>query len=413
MIKSLKPSEYNSELTIPSSKSYMQRAVAIATLSDTATTILNPDFSNDSRAGLGVAQALGCNVEEYPDRIVLTPNHHPAGNIVDVGEAGLGLRLYTPICSLFGNNITVAGHGTLLKRPVDEMIAPLSKLGVSITLTNNCAPVHTMGKLDGGNVDIDAGKSSQFLSGLLIALPKAERDSLLNITAINSKPYVSMTIDILKQFGCTIVNNDFNTIKISGNQHYNCSQYVVEGDWSSAAAHLAAGAIAGKVVVHGLQYNSLQADKAIIEVLENCGANVEVSSNSIVVTHNKLKAFRFDATDSPDLFPVLAALAANCDGISEIIGTSRLTHKESNRAKAISDEFAKLGIDVDITTKPNTMLVSGGKIRGGVLVSAHHDHRMAMALAVCALTADAPIDIDEAESVAKSYPTFWEQWKVN
>ena len=411
MIKSLKPSAFDANLTIPPSKSYMQRAVAIAALAGGKSTIYNPDKSNDSRAGLGVAQALGCIVEEYSDRVEIIPSVNPMADTVNVGEAGLGLRLYTPICSMLRSDVTITGGGTLLKRPVDEMLEPLRQLGVTATLTNHCAPVHTTGILQGGEVTIDASKSSQFLSGLLIALPKTGKNSHIKISAINSRPYVEMTIEIVKHFGGKITNNDFKDIYIEPIAHYNGCEYTVESDWSSAAAHLAAGAIGGKAIVKGLNPNSLQADKAIIDVLRNCGAGVEVDGNAIIISKKDLRAFQFDATDAPDLFPVLAALAANCKGISEIIGTDRLIHKESNRAQSIAEEFAKIGINVDINNK-NKMLIHGGKIHGGVTVSAHHDHRMAMALAVCALTADAPITLEDAESVAKSYPDFWKDWEA-
>ncbi len=410
MIKSLKPSAFDANLTIPPSKSYMQRAVAIAALADGKTTIYNPDKSNDSRAGLGVARALGCNVVEYDDRVEIVKTQNPIADTVNVGEAGLGLRLYTPICSLLRDGITITGGGTLLKRPVDEMVEPLKQLGVTATLTDHCAPVHTTGFLRGGEATVDAGKSSQFLSGLLIALPKAGRSSHLILSAVNSRPYVEMTIEIAKQFGGEIYNFDFREIFVKPIVKYVGCKYYVEGDWSSAAAHLAAGAIGGKAVVNGLNPNSLQADKAIVGVLRQCGANVEIDGSTIITRKSKMKAFGFDATDAPDLFPVLAALAANCEGISEITGTQRLIHKESNRAQAIADEFAKLGIKVDITSNENTMYIHGGAVKGGVSVSSHRDHRMAMALAVMSLTADAPITITEAESVAKSYPDFWKDW---
>lgn len=412
MNKLLKPSAFDAEIHIPPSKSYMQRAVAIASLADGRTTIRHYDKSNDSLAGLGVAESLGCRVESNNLEVTIEPNINPAKDTVDVGEAGLGLRLYTPICSLQGKGMTITGHGTLLSRPVTEMTEPLRQLGVTATLSNNCAPVRVSGLLTGGgSVHIDASKSSQFLSGLLIALPKAQHDTTLIIDALNSRPYVEMTLEIIRKFGVQIFNDSFHTIRIPGSQHYNCAEYTVEGDWSSAAAHLAAGAIAGKAVVKGLNINSLQADKAIIDVLRSCGAEVSAEEGSVVISKNKLTAFRFDATNAPDLFPVLAALAAHCDGVSEIIGTERLVHKESNRAQSIAEEFAKIGVSVDIDTK-NRMKVRGGAIRGGVTVSARHDHRMAMALAVCALTADAPIELEDAESVAKSYPDFWNDYAL-
>jgi len=409
MNKSLKPSAYNAELTIPSSKSYMQRAVALAILAHGTTTLTNPDYSNDSRAGLGIARSLGCQVEERDGKVSITGISDISCQKVSVGEAGLGLRLFTPVCALFGREITIEGHGTLLTRPMSSLERPMRELGAEITLSNGSfAPIHIHSGLRGGNVDIDGSESSQFLTGLLVSLPMAQNDSVLNVYNLKSLPYVQMTIDIIKKFGGEIHNEDFKVFRIKGRQSYQATEYMVEGDWSSAAAHLVAGATSGKAVIKGLNPESLQADIAILEVLRNCGAGVEVSSEAITITKRELRAFDFDATNCPDLFPVLASLAASCNGESHIKGVTRLAHKESDRANAIKDEFAKIGISV--TLEGDIMTITGGKIHGARVWS-HKDHRMAMCMAVCALNSDSEIEVEDAESVGKSYPRFWEDYE--
>lgn len=411
MNKSIKPTEYNANLLIPSSKSYMQRAVALAILSDGTSTLLNPDFSNDSRAGLGIAKTLGCNVEELDGKIRITPADKISAKEVSVGEAGLGLRLFTPVCALFGNDITVSGHGTLLSRPMNSLERPMKELGAEIELSNGSfAPIKIHGKLKGGNVEIDGSESSQFLTGLLVSLPKAENDSVLTVKNLKSIPYVKMTIDIIGKFGGEVENINNEVFKIKGKQRYKAAEYAVEGDWSSAAAHLVAGATSGKAVIRGLNPDSLQADKAVLEVLRQCGADVQVSCEAVSITKKELNAFEFDATNCPDLFPVLASLAASCKGDSKIKGVTRLAHKESDRANAIKDEFAKIGISVRLDG--DIMTVAGGKIHGAK-VSSHKDHRMAMCMAVCALNSDSEIEIEDAECVGKSYPKFWEDFNRN
>ena len=408
MDKLVKPSKYNAELIIPSSKSYMQRAVALAILSSGTTVLENPDLSEDSSSALKIAEDLGCKVERKPSTIEITPCGEIKTSEISVGEAGLGLRLFTPVCSLFGKDLTISGRGSLLNRPMTMLEQPMKELGVKVSLTNGYVPLKISGKLKGGHIKINGSESSQFLTGLLIALPKAENDSVIEVENLKSIPYIKMTADIIERFSANVEIIDYKVFKIKGNQNYKACHYQVEGDWSSAAAHLVAASVAGKAVVKGLNPLSLQADRVILEVLNMVGANVSVLDNEIVVEKNNLHSFVFDATNSPDLFPVLASLASNCEGISIIKGVNRLAHKESDRALSIKEEFQKLGINVELDG--DFMKIQGGKIQGGKIVSSRNDHRMAFALAVAALNANKEIQITDAQSVKKSYPKFWEDF---
>lgn len=409
MDKLVKPSKYNASLMIPSSKSYMQRAVALAILSDGETILKNPDFSNDSSSALKIAEALGCKVVREESLVKITPKNPLKAEQISVGEAGLGLRLFTPVCALLGGGLTIYGEGSLLKRPMSMMEKPMADLGAKISLSNGFVPITIHSGLKGGFAEIDGSQSSQFLTGLLTALPKAEKDSVLKVENLKSVPYVQMTLDIIEKFGGQIQNIDFKEFRIKGKQNYTATEYQVEGDWSSAAGHLIAGAVAGKAVIRGLNPESLQADRAVLDVLTQAGADMKITDKEIIVEKKLLRPFVFDATDSPDLFPVLAALAANCGGESVIRGVNRLAHKESDRATAIKEEFSKLGIK--IVLDGDFMRIQGGKISGGVTVSSRNDHRMAFSLAVAALNADSEIEISEAQSVAKSYPRFWEDFE--
>lgn len=410
MNKLVEPSEYRAEFTIPSSKSYMQRAVALAILANGKTVLHNPDFSNDSLAIIEIAHKLGCSVLNSTDRVEIKPFKTIKANNLSVGEAGLGLRLFTPVCCLFNTNITIGGYGTLLNRPMSMMEKPLADLGAKVKTTNGYIPISISGKMTGGETEIDGSESSQFLTGLLTALPLAEKDSIIKVKNLKSIPYVEMTLDIIRRFGGEITNQDYKVFAIKGGQKYHGIDYTVEGDWSSAAGHLVAGAIAGSATIFGLNPASLQADKAIINVLMNCGAHIEIDSDKITVSKKDLIPFRFDATDCPDLFPVVASLASQCNGVSIIKGISRLAHKESNRALSIKEEFEKLGITIDLSG--DNMIIHGGIISGGH-VNSHKDHRMAMAMAIAGLTAKDPVQIDDAEAVSKSYPKFWDHFYMS
>jgi 3-phosphoshikimate 1-carboxyvinyltransferase len=244
---------------------------------------------------------------------------------------------------------------------------------------------------------------------LLIALPFANSNSEIEVSQLNSLPYIQVTLDILKQYGINIKHTNYRHFFIEGSQKVQTNNFLVEGDWSGVAFHFVAAAIAGNIMIEEINKNSSQADRAILEALEKAGAKFNwVRDNTIIVESEKLYAFEFDATHCPDLFPPLAALAANCKGISKIKGTNRLLNKESNRALTIQSELNKLGIKVELNN--NDMLIYGGKISGGVIHS-NNDHRIAMMGAVLALNANAPIKIEAAEAIQKSYPSFFNDFE--
>jgi 3-phosphoshikimate 1-carboxyvinyltransferase len=239
-----------------------------------------------------------------------------------------------------------------------------------------------------------------------MALPLCHGESVVGVSGLKSKPYVELTIDVMKRFGVTMLrDDDLTEFHIKGVEHYRAQDMTIEGDWSGAAFLLAAGALAGSIRVKGLNGESRQADKAVIEALISAGARVEVSGDSVSVTKERLRAFEFDASDCPDLFPALTVLAGGCEGKSIIYGADRLRHKESDRARALAWEFSKLGIRIDVLD--DRMEIFGG-IYQGATVDSHNDHRIAMACAVAALKGKEKVIIENAECVAKSYPSFFE-----
>ena len=409
MDKTVSRGRVNGVIAPPSSKSYAQRAIAIALLANGRTILRNIEFCKDTRSALKCIEALGAKVTLLDEStIAIDGGLNPTTDTLMVGESGLATRLFTPIASLHSSPITIQGEGTLLHRPMMLMIEPLRQLGVKVADGGGYLPIQVEGPIHGGEIEVDGSFSSQFITGLLLSLPMSQEDTTLKVKDAVSTPYIDMTIDTAKRFGVDIMHNegDYTEFFIKGDQQYQPTDLAIEGDWSGASTMLVAGAIAGEVTVSNLSTLSKQADTAICRALERAGAGIIIEQDSITVSKRDLKAFTFDATHCPDLFPALAALAAAAEGVSTIIGTSRLRHKESDRAETIRAEYEKLGIEVDITEE-NIMKIRGGKIQPATTFS-HDDHRIAMSIAVSALRCEGEVTIENAECVAKSYPTFFE-----
>lgn len=409
MDKTVSLGSANGTITPPSSKSYAQRAIALALLAEGRTTLRNIEFCKDTRSAISCIEALGAKVSYLDEStIAIDGGLHPVTDTLMVGESGLATRLFTPIASLNSTPICIKGEGTLLHRPMMMMIEPLRRLGVEVRDGGGHLPIEVKGPIHGGNIEVDGSFSSQFITGLLLALPLAKEDTTLHVRSAVSTPYIDMTIDTAKRFGVEIMHHegDYSEFYIEGGQKYTPADLAIEGDWSGASTMLVAGAISGRVTVKNLSTLSKQADTAICRALERAGAGIIIEGDSITVTKRRLRSFTFDATNSPDLFPALAALAAAAHGQSTIIGTQRLLHKESDRAETIRQEYEKLGIEVDISEE-NVMKIRGGEIHPATVFS-HNDHRIAMSLAVSALRCKGNVTIENAECVEKSYPTFFE-----
>lgn len=404
MEKTIRKGTIDGTVHPPSSKSYAQRTLAGALLTEGETIADNIQLCDDTYHALAAIQSLGAKVARIDAHTYsISGGLAPVSDTVNTGESGLATRLFTPIAALSDRRITITGKGSMLRRPIGMMIKPLQNLGVEVE-SDGFLPISVKGPIRGGETEVDGYVSSQFLTGLLMALPLAAESTTLYVEHPNSIPYLAMTVDVAEKFGIRIDHNDYHEFFIPAGQRYTPGRHLIEGDWSSAAFMLAAGAIAGKVTLGNMNSMSLQADVKIIDVLSHAGAEIVTSTNEVSAGRHALRAFDFDATHCPDLFPVLAVLAANCEGTSRIHGTSRLIHKESDRAAAIVSEFTKLGIKVSI--EANVMTVRGGKIRGGVIDSCN-DHRIAMAGAVAGLSSEKPVTVKRAEAVTKSYPGFW------
>ena len=405
MEKTIHPSQVSGEVRPPCSKSYAQRALAAALLSDGETTLSNIELCDDTRYAMNVITGLGASVRQTgPTEYVIRGGLAPITDTINTGESGLATRLFTPIAALCDRRMTITGTGTMLRRPIGMMIDPLRNLGVQVR-SNGYLPITVQGPLRGGETDVEAYVSSQFLTGLLMSLPLAEGDTILHVEQPNSLPYRAVTVDLASKFRIRMEHNGFREFFIPGGQHYHPAKLHIEGDWSSAAFMLVAGAIAGEVTAKRMNTLSLQADLAIIQALTEAGAVIITTPDEITVRKRELTGFDFDATQRPDLFPILAVLGANCEGTTHIRGVNRLVYKESNRAEAIVSEYTKLGMDVAL--EDDVMTVRGGSLSGGTIDSCN-DHRIAMAAAIAALAASGPVTITNAQAVTKSYPRFWD-----
>ena len=410
MIATIEPGTVKGTIAAPSSKSHTQRVYAAALLHHGITHILGAGRSDDELAALSIIQQLGASVEQLPDglTIVSSTGLHPTSDQIHCGESGLSTRLFAPIAALSAQPITIQGQGSLLKRPMHDFKEILPALGISLPGFNGFVPFTLQGPLVPRNIAIDAGESSQFLSGLLFALASvATKPITVTVRSLTSRPYIDLTLAVLAHFGKPVRHNRYREFVIDPAlyTHQEIVEVAVEGDWSSAAYLLTAGAIAGDVTVQHLKLASSQADRAILKVLEQAGADVLVDDRGITVKKAPLQAFEFDATHCPDLFPVLAILGACATGDSYVRGIHRLFHKESNRVESVTEMLESFGVHFSV--EDDTLCINGEMKLQGTIVDSYHDHRIVMAAAIGALRTGSRVDISHAEAVSKSYPGFF------
>ena len=437
-------------LTMPCSKSFAQRAIIAAALADGTSTLRGYTPCGDNEAALNVARLLGAKVEQDGSILTITGISASLGSLknpsLHVGESGLLTRMMIPIMAqLCPDQVTFTGEKTLLGRPLTGAREILEAFGVqaeSLDCARDgkaqgddvlCIPLNLKGPLKPGRADISGKHGSQIISGLLMALPFAERNSTLVVHEPKSIPYMFITLEVLKKFGIKTGNEmlggrDFlesdgdwslcteMVFKVKGGQKFKAADIDLEGDWSAAANFLVAGAVFGKVELQGVDTTSLQADLSIMDILMDAGASLSQTDGdrgNITVQRAPLKSFNVDASNCPDLFPIISVLAAFCEGTSRLAGVGRLANKESDRAKAIIGMLTQMGVkawvegdEMFIEGKTYVQrLLSGELLHGGAYTS-HHDHRMVMALKVAQFGADGPITIDDEACVAKSFPQF-------
>jgi len=400
----------------PPSKAFTHRILITASLSNGISQIFNPLISDDTQATLEAIKALGAETELHENRWTIhgqeklnTPDHP-----INCRESGSTLRFMIPVAALAPGPSTFLFGASFEQRPVAPLLESLKELGVESAVQRNGSSVEVCGGgIKGGITSIRGDISSQFISGLLFACPKAKEDTEIAVTTmLESKDYVEMTLEVLVKHGLEgAVTNDLSRLWIPSNQVYRPCDHIVPGDFSSAAFLLAAAAVtSSRVTVKNLQYLSSQGDRAILGILEEMGASVKIGDDSVDVEGGQLVGVDIDAKDIPDLVPVCAVLACYAEGRSEIYNAKRLRYKESDRLDSISTELKKMG--ADIIVNEDGLTINGSCSLHGATIDPHNDHRIAMACAVAALGAKGKTKIQNIECINKSYPQFFSDLRV-
>ena len=414
------------------SKSHAHRLLIAAALSDSETRILTPDTSKDIEATIDCLNSLGAGIKRKNDYIAVTPislNQESPKAVADCGESGSTLRFILPVIGALGISTEITMHGRLSERPLSPMYEELISHGMYIS-PQGTNPLSVSGRLTAGDYTIAGNVSSQFVTGLLFALPIAstagtadestKSESILHVTGrLESRPYVDITLDVLKKSGIiitekTLENGDTCFIIPSNQTYHTDPETLVDGDWSNAAFFLAAGAISDTVTVTGLNMNSLQGDKKVLDILKSFGADITMSDKKseaaedyrdITITPAPLHATDIDASDIPDLVPILAVVAAVADGITSIRNIERLRIKESDRVQTVINTLSSLG--ADIYEEMNSIIINGKISLSGGIIDSCNDHRIAMAAGIAALRCEDKVQIKNPRAVNKSYPGFY------
>ncbi len=409
------PSSVTGEVSAPPSKSYTHRAVIVASLATGESLIEDPLLSDDTRYTIDACRSLGADIELKGNRLMITGTGGqirvaPGNEKIFAGDSGSTIRMVAPLAALAPTKVILDGDSRLRQRPVGDLLSALKSLGASARSlgTNGCPPIEIQGgKLTGGEITTPGRVSSQHVSALLMIAPYTENGLRIKIAeGFHSRPYIDITLDVMRDFGVEAVNKDYKELLVKGDQIYKGKRYRIEGDYSSAAYFLAAGAIGGRpVTVKNLKINSAQGDKYLLNILSLMGCTIERQKEQVTVSRrDELKGVTVDMGDYPDLVQTVAVVAAYARVKTEMTNIGHLRFKETDRLGDTAAELGKMGIRVDATD--NTIVVYGGKPRG-TEIEAHNDHRMAMSLAIAALFAEGDSIINGAEAVTKSYPRFF------
>ncbi len=399
---SVTPAKLVGNITPPPSKSVAHRLIICASLCESKSVITNISFSKDIIATINAMRSLGAEIETTEDAVIVKGmRSKPKTATIDCCESGSTLRFLIPIAAALGVNSEFLGEGKLPQRPITPYLTELTANGIEFDY-DNTMPFSISGQLKSGRYSLRGDISSQFITGLLFALPLLDGDSEIILTSeLESKPYVDITIDALNTFGVSVEETE-NGYKVKGNQTYKAvDSLVCEADFSQAAFFYVANALGSDIEICGMNEKSSQGDKKIVEILD------EIGYNSIDRV-SQLKPFEVSVKDIPDLVPILTVLACFCNGKSVIYDAKRLRIKESDRLKAISDCLVSMGADIEVFD--DKLIINGAKKLKGATVDAYNDHRIAMSAAIAATIADGDVTIIGAECINKSYPDFFEDY---
>ena len=400
------PSLPEGEISAIASKSDAHRVLICAALSKTPCELILSTSSEDIEATARCMRALGAKIEKSEKGLRVIPGEIPQAAQLDCGESGSTLRFLLPVAAALCESAEFCGRGRLPERPIGELMQAMQAGGVEFSAPK--LPLVTRGRLQSGVFSLPGNISSQYVTGLLLALPLLEGNSeIVLTTALESAAYVDITLHALERFGIEIEKTGRGYFVRGGQSYKAPSEVKIDGDWSNAAFFLVAGAIGKSITVTGLDMNSPQGDKKICDILRTFGANVEIEGDKVSVSPAKLTAQTVDMTEIPDMLPSLAVLAANAQGESVFTGAARLRIKESDRLKTVCEMINSLGGICRETE--DGIIVTGHPLSGGT-VSGSGDHRIVMAAAIAAAVCDSAVIISGAEAVDKSYPTFFKDF---
>ncbi len=397
------------EITAPPSKAHTHRGLFAGLLSRGVTKIENPLPCADTEATASAISSLGASVEREERAWTVQSNGSPRAraNEIDCGESGVTLRFTIPIASLTGARIRLSGRESLMRRPVEPLAEAMNQLGVKVFADWDAVRVEG-GPPKGGRVRIRGDVSSQFISGLILAAPMMGEGLQVQLTSpLESRSYVSLTIECMKRHGIEVKSNDDTSLfEITSGQRYRPAVHHVPGDYSSAAFTMSAAAITGSnLLIRGLPQENSEPDSVVVEILSKMGVGTRYVTEGVLVEGGRLTGIDVDLRDCPDLGPVIAVLGCYADGETRISGAGRLRYKESDRLDAVTSELRSLGADIEETE--DGLIASGPCSLKAGIVHSHGDHRIAMALSVAALGAKDQVVIKGAECVSKSYPNFF------
>jgi len=394
----------NGTFRAPPSKSYTHRAIILASVAKGISTIRDPLISLDTISTMDAMTAMGAVIEQRGNELKIIGNgiRTPAGTI-DVGNSGTTIRLLSGIVSSFDSSVTLTGDGSIQKRPMQPLLDALSGMGVSCTSDNGMPPVTIQGPNNGGNISIQGNISSQFISSLIMSAPLFRNDTSIRVEGGTvSRPYIDITVRMMKDFGVNVT--EYKGFRIKTGQTYRPRDYRVPGDMSSAAFPLVGGALSGSVTMEGYEKDDPQGDKAIVDILKECGADVSVNDEKITVSRNELKGCDVDMSNIPDLFPIVAVLLSTAKGRSRLYGAPHLRFKESDRILSTTRMLNTLGADI-VPTDDGCIINGVERLKGGNIEHLG-DHRIAMSAIIASLVSDSRITMDDTECCSVSFPGF-------
>jgi 3-phosphoshikimate 1-carboxyvinyltransferase len=410
MIKNIVPFQLNKTIQIPASKSVLQRLIALAGFCNQESFIKNINWCDDVNASIHCIKDIGASVEIIDNSLKIKgieiKKYHRTLHL-NVNESGLSARMFGLMVSVLFQKVYLKGKGSLLNRSMKEIVEVLEMMNCKVNSNHFLLPLEISGFADLSFIKLNSIDSSQTITGLIYTSVLSQNEVYIKIKNPVSIPYIQLSIDCLNKFGVTIHHNtDFTEYIIFKNSGLSPVNITAEGDWSNAAFFIVGAALSGKCILENLNPDSLQGDKKIVEIVQQCGARIFwTNDKKLIVEKNELNPINVDLKHYPDLFPPLCVLALGINGISQLKGVSRLVNKESNRAMVLMNEFKKLGAELYI--EGDTMIIKGKGYLSGGEIDSNNDHRIAMAGSIAATIAQSPVNINNPQAVSKSYPEFF------